>query len=252
MTKIVVLGATGLVGSHIAARLIADGHEVVAASRRSGIDTMTGQGLEAAFAGASTVIDAANSPSFEESKVLEFFTTTTANVLGAERAAGVGHHVAVSIVGADRLPASGYLRAKVAQEALVRASRIPYTIVRSTQFFEFVTSIADSATVDDEVRLPDALVQPIAATDAAAEIARAGAGEPLGDVLEIAGPEAFGMDEFIRRGLEAMHDPRQVITDTEALYFGAVMAPRSLVPAGAAHLGATRFEDWLTQNVPVG
>jgi uncharacterized protein YbjT (DUF2867 family) len=247
MARIVVLGAKGLLGSQIAAKLTAAGHEVVAASRRSGVDTITGDGLQAAFTGARAVVDAANSPSFEDSDVLEFFTTSTTNVLSAERAAGVGHHVAISIVGADDVPASGYLRAKAAQEALVRASGIPYTIIRSTQFFEFVMSIADSATVGGAVRLPEALVQPIAAADTAAEVERVVAEGPINRVLEVAGPEALGLDEFIRRGLRGLNDPREVITDPGAGYFGASPDARALIPAGDAVLGSTHFEEWLAE-----
>ena len=221
----------------------------VAASPNTGVDTITGDGLAEALQGAAVVVDVSNSPSFEDAAVLEFFTTSTRNLLDAEAVAGVGHHVAMSIVGADRLPDSGYLRAKVAQEQLIAASSIPYSIVRATQFFEFIDSIAAAATDGDTVRVSPMLIQPMAVDDVARAVGKVAAGSPLNGTIEIAGPEAFPLDELVRRALGARHDPRHVIADPHARYFGTELAERSLVADAGAQLGATRFEDWLAQSL---
>src|SRR6187399_1071824 len=217
--KIVVIGGSGLIGKKVVTNLRQHGHEVVAASPSSGVNTVTGEGLAQALAGAQVVVDVANAPSWEDKAVLEFFETSGRNLLAAEAAAGVGHHVALSVVGTDRLLASGYFRAKMAQENLIRASKIPYTIVRATQFFEFVGSIVQSATEGQEVRLPPALLQPIAADDVAAALADAAVDEPVNGMVELAGPEPIGLDELARQLLRATHDPRTVITDVRARYF---------------------------------
>jgi uncharacterized protein YbjT (DUF2867 family) len=221
--------------------------EAVAASPNSGVNTLTGEGLPEVLEGASVVVDVSNSPSFEDQAVMEFFTTSTTNLLFAEADAGVPHHVALSIVGTDRLSESGYLRAKVAQEQLIKEGPIPYSIVRSTQFFEFVNRIADEATEGDTVRLPHALIQPVAADDAAAAVCEISQRPPADGVIEIAGPEQFRFDELIRRGLMAKRDPRTVVADPKARYFGTELQERSLVPTNDAHLGSIRFEDWLAQ-----
>jgi uncharacterized protein YbjT (DUF2867 family) len=241
--KIVVIGAPGLIGSKLVRRLGDDRHDVVAASRRTGVDAVTGEGLAEALDGADVVVDASNSPSFEDDAVMSFFQTSTRNLL----AAGVGHHVAVSVVGCDRLPDSGYMRAKVAQEELIAASSIPYSIVRSTQFFEFVKRIADEATDGNRVRVPPVLFQPIAAADVANAVGRVAVGVPLNGILEVAGPQQFRFDEFIRLGLSARHDPREVVADPHARYFGAELSERALVPDANARLGEIRFETWLAQ-----
>ncbi|TDC52981.1 SDR family oxidoreductase [Jiangella ureilytica] len=246
--KIVVIGGSGLIGSTVVTRLREHGHEAVPASPATGVDTLTGEGLAEAMAGADVVVDVANSPSFEDDAVLRFFETSTRNLLAAEAAAQVGHHVALSIVGADRLPDGGYLRAKVAQEALIEAAPIPWSIVRSTQFFEFVGRIVDAATDGTTVRLPHVLFQPIAAVDAASVVARTAAGAPLNGRLEIAGPERFRFDDFVRDGLAARHDPRTVLTDPHARYFGTELDERSLVPGDGAVLGEIRYADWLSRT----
>lgn len=244
--KIVVIGGTGLIGSKVVAMLRAQGHEAVAASPATGVDTLTGEGLPEALAGAQVVVDVSNSPSFEETAVMRFFQTSTGHLATHEAAAGVGHHVVLSIVGADRAPDSGYLRAKVAQEKLVAASPIPYSIVRSTQFFEFAKGIADGATAGGEVHIAGVRFQPIAAEDVATAVARVATGAPRMGALEIAGPEQFRFDELIARALRARNDPRQVVRDDEARYFGARLAERTLVPTDdGAWLGAMRFEEWL-------
>ena len=248
--KIVIIGGSGLIGSKLVARLREQGHEAVPASPDSGVNTLTGEGLAEALVGANVVVDVSNSPSFEDAAVLKFFQTSTGNLLAAEAAAGVGHHVALSVVGSDRAPDSGYLRAKVAQEKLIAASRIPYTIVRSTQFFEFLKRIADEATDGNTVRIAPALFQPIAADDVAKAVARVAVSAPVNGIVEIAGPQQFRFDEFIRLGLGARRDPRVVIADPQAHYFGMVVGERSLVPAGDAKLGEIRFEDWLGQSAP--
>jgi uncharacterized protein YbjT (DUF2867 family) len=243
--KVVVIGGTGLIGSKVVAKLTAGGHEAIPASPRTGVNTLTGEGLAEALTGAQVVVDVSNSPSFDDGPVLNFFTTSTRNLLAAEQTAGVGHHVALSVVGADRVPDSGYLRAKIAQENLIKESATPYSIVRATQFYEFVDSIAASATDGNTVRLPHALMQPIAAEDVATAVTRAAIGRPTNGIAEIAGPETFGMDDFIRTGLAAREDPRQVVTDPAAPYYGAVIDDRSIVPGHGATLFATRFTDWL-------
>jgi uncharacterized protein YbjT (DUF2867 family) len=247
--KIVVIGGTGRIGSKLVDLLRVHGHEALAASPNTGVNTITGDGLADALNGAAVVVDVSNSPSFEDAAVLEFFTTSTRNLLDAEAAAGVGHHVAMSVVGADRLPDSGYLRAKVAQEQLIAASSIPYSIVRATQFFEFIDSIVAAATDGDTVRVSPMLIQPMAADDVAQAVGKVAAGAPLNGMVEIGGPEAFPLDELVRRDLAAHHDPRHVVADPHARYFGTELAERSLVADADAELGATRFEDWLAQSV---
>ena len=243
--KIVVIGGTGLVGSQVVQLLTDHGHNAVAASPNTGVNTITGEGLAEALDGASVVVDVSNSPSFDDAAVLEFFETSTRNLLDAEATAGVGHHIALSIVGTDRLPGSGYMRAKVAQEKLIQGSSIPYSIVHATQFFEFVDRIADEATDGDTVRLPPVLFQPIAADDVAAAIDRVAVGSPLNGMVEVAGPEQFRFDELVRHALDAQHDPRTDIADPQAPYFGAILSRRSLVPGDGARLAETRFDDWL-------
>ncbi|RPD38330.1 SDR family oxidoreductase [Chitinophaga barathri] len=243
--KIVIIGGSGLIGSKVATRLGALGHEVLTASPATGVNTITGEGLAEALKGASVVIDVANSPSFEENAVMEFFTTSGRNLLAAEAVAGVKHHIALSVVGTDRLKDSAYFRAKMAQENLVRDSGIPYTIVHSTQFFEFAGSIAQSGNQGKAVHLPAALVQPIAADDVAAAVADVSLGTPLNSIIEIAGPKRLGMDEWIRRYLSVTGDPRQVVTDVEALYFGAKPDDKSLVPGEGARIGAIGFDEWI-------
>jgi len=248
--RIVVIGATGLIGSKVSARLEEHGHEVVPAAPSTGVDTLTGEGLAAALRGAQVVVDVSNSPSFADADVMAFFETSTGNILAEGRRAGVTHHVALSVVGAERLPGSGYLRAKCRQEELIRGSGIPYSIVHATQFFEFVRRIADEATEGDTVRVPPVLFQPLAADDVARAVGRTAAGEPVGGVIEVGGPERFRFDELIRRTLRADGDPRQVVADPEARYFGTTLSERSLVPADDAPRGEVRFEDWLRQPSP--
>jgi uncharacterized protein YbjT (DUF2867 family) len=248
--KVVIIGGTGLIGSKVVTRLREQGHEAVPASPDSGVNTLTGEGLAAALEGANVVVDVSNSPSFEDAAVLKFFQTSTSNLLAAEAAAGVGHHVAVSVVGSDRAPDSGYLRAKVAQEKLIAGSRINYTIVRSTQFFEFFKRIADEATDGNTVRIAPVLFQPIAADDVAKAVARVALSAPVNGIVEIAGPQQFRFDEFIRLGLSARQDPRVVVADPQAHYFGMALGERSLVPDAGASLGEIRFEDWLGKSVP--
>jgi len=246
--KIVVIGGSGLIGSKLVTMLGEHGHQAVAASPKSGVNTLTGEGLAEVLEGASVVVDVSNSPSFEDAPVMEFFKTSTGNLLRYEAAAGVGHHVALSVVGADRLPDSGYLRAKIVQEKLIRESSIPYSIVRATQFFEFVKSIADSATEGSTVRLPPVRFQPMAADDVASAVATVAMGSPLNGMIEIAGPEEFRFDELIRQGLSARNDPREVIADPHARYLGTELSEPSLVPGDDAQLGDTRFEDWLSRS----
>ena len=246
--KIVVIGGTGLIGSKVVTKLGEQGYEVVAASPNSGVNTLTGEGLAEVLEGASVVVDVSNSPSFEDAAVMEFFQTSTRNLLGYEAAAGVGHHVALSVVGSDRLPDSGYLRAKTAQEKLIKESSIPYSIVRATQFFEFVNRIADEATNGNKVRLPPVRFQPMAADDVASAVSKVAIGSPLNATVEVAGPEQFRFDEFISRGLSARKDPREVIADPHARYFGTELSERSLVPGDGALLGETCFEDWLSRS----
>jgi uncharacterized protein YbjT (DUF2867 family) len=246
--KIVVIGGSGLIGTNLVNRLRQKGHEVVAGSPNSGVNTITGEGLAEALAGARVVVDVANSPSFEDKAVLAFFETSGRNLLAAEAAAGVGHHVALSVVGTDRLPDSGYLRAKLAQENLIKASKSPYTILRSTQFFEFASGTAQSATVGQTVRLSPALLQPIASDDVAAALADVTLGTPVNGTIEIAGPERLALDELVRRFLSANRDPRQVVADVHARYFGTELNDQSLTPGDKPRLGSTRFDDWLSRS----
>jgi uncharacterized protein YbjT (DUF2867 family) len=248
--KIVVIGGTGLIGSKLVRKLREHGHEAVPASPDSGVDTLTGAGLAEALEGAQVVVDVSNSPSFADDAVMHFFRTSTGNLLSAEETAGVGHHVALSVVGTERLAESGYFRAKIAQEELIRDSGRPYSIVHATQFFEFVWSISQAATVGNTVRLSDARIQPMAAEDVARAVGRTAIGAPLNDTIEVAGPEQFGLDELIRRGLAYRGDPREVVTDPEARYFGALLEKDTLLPGAGAQLTATRFEDWLPLNPP--
>ena len=246
--KFVIIGGTGLIGSKLVTRLREQGHQAVPASPDTGVNTLTGEGLAQVLSGANVVIDVSNSPSFEDAAVLKFFETSTGNLLAAEAGAGVGHHVAVSVVGSDQVPGSGYLRAKLAQEKLIKSSSIPYSIVRSTQFFEFVKRIADEATVENTVRIPPVRFQPVAAEDVAKAVARVAVSAPVNGIVEIAGPQQFRFDEFIRLALRARHDPREVVTDPDAHYFGAEMTEDVLVPGAVARLGEIRFEDWLSQS----
>jgi len=243
--KIVVIGGTGLIGSRLVTKLDALGHEAVAASPNSGVNTLTGEGLAQVLQGAQVVVDVSNSPSFEDDAVMNFFQTSTRNLLSYEAAAGVGHHVALSIVGSERIPDSGYMRAKVVQEKLIKEGSIPYSIIHSTQFFEFVKRIADEATTGNSVHLPPVLFQPIAADDVVSALGKVTTSSPLNGAIEIAGPEQFRFDELVRQRLRGLNDPREVIADPHARYFGAEMSENSLVPVGDAQLGETRFEDWL-------
>src|SRR6267142_3126777 len=246
--KIIVIGGTGLIGTKVVKNLCDKGHEIVAASPSKGINSVTGEGLAEALVGAQVVVDVANAPSWEDKAVLEFFETSGRNLLAAEAAAGVGHHVALSVVGTDRLLASGYFRAKMAQEKLIKASPIPYTIVRATQFFEFVSGIAKSATEGQSVRLPPVLMQPIAADDVSAAVADVALTEPLNGTFELSGPERIRQDDFVRQFLTATGDARTVITDPKALYSGITVNDQSLTPGENPRLGTTRFSDWLSRN----
>jgi uncharacterized protein YbjT (DUF2867 family) len=246
--KIVVIGGTGLIGSKVIQNLRERGHDAVAADLNTGVNTITGEGLDAALADAQVVVDVTNSPSLEDAAVLEFFQTSGRNLLKAEVNAGVGHHVALSIVGADRLPDSGYLRAKVAQERLIEAAGQPYTIIRSTQFFEYLRAIADSATDGDTITVPTANLQPIAAQDVAAAVSDAAVSDPINGVIEIAGPAAIGFTELIRDVLNADHDPRTVVGVPHARYFGSELTDASLTPGPDARLGPITFTEWLAVN----
>ncbi|WAS91406.1 SDR family oxidoreductase [Nannocystis punicea] len=246
--KIVVIGGTGLIGSKLVHLLRQRGHDAVAASPASGVNTVTGEGLAAALAGADVVVDVANSPSFEDRAVLEFFEASGRNLLGAEAVAGVKHHVALSVVGTDRLSESGYFRGKIAQEKLIRGGAIPYTIVRSTQFFEFLGGIVHSAADGDVVRLSPAFVQPIASDDVALAMADYTLGEPVGGIVEIAGPERVRLPALVRRYMTAMQDPREVVADPEARYFGARLEDDTLVPGPGPRLGTVNFEAWLARS----
>jgi uncharacterized protein YbjT (DUF2867 family) len=251
--KFVIIGGTGLIGSKLVNRLREHDHTAVPASPDTGVNTVTGEGLAQVLSGANVVVDVSNSPSFEDAAVMRFFQTSTSNLLAAEAKAGVGHHVALSIVGCDRAPDSGYLRAKVAQEKLIRSSPIPYSIVRATQFFEFFERIADEATMGKTVRIPPVLFQPMAADDVADAVCDVSMGPPLQGIVEVAGPQQFRFDEFIRLGLEARHDSREVVADPHARYFGTELNERTLVPDTNARLGDIRFEEWLNRSaVPAG
>ena len=246
--KIIVIGGTGLIGTKVVKNLRDKGHEVVAASPSKGINSVTGEGLAEALVGAQVVVDVANAPSWEDKAVLEFFQTSGRNLLAAEAAAEVGYHVALSVVGTDRLLASGYFRAKMAQENLIKASSIPYTIIRATQFFEFVGGIAQSATEGQTVRLPPVLMQPIVSDDVAAVMADAALAEPLNGTVDLAGPEPIRQDDLVRQFLNATRDARTVITDSKALYYGIAVNDQSLTPGDNPRLGPTRFADWLSRN----
>jgi uncharacterized protein YbjT (DUF2867 family) len=248
--KVLVVGGSGLIGSQVVAQLTELGHEAVAASPSSGVNAITGEGLADAVAGVHTVVDVSNSPSWADDDVLEFFTTSTRNLLEAERAAGVAHHVALSIVGADRAAESGYMRAKVAQEKVIVESGSPYSIVRATQFFEFVDGIADSLADGDTIRAPHGAFQPIAAADVATAVTRAAAGDPINGVINIAGPDKQGMDDFIRARFAATGDARQVVTDADARYYGAVLDEHSIVPVDGEELTVypTSFSDWMASQ----
>ena len=245
--KIVVIGGTGLIGSKLVNKLREQGHEAVAASPNSGVNTLTGEGLAEVLKGASVVVDVSNSPSWEDAAVMNFFETSTRNLLTYEAAARVGHHVALSVVGTERLSESGYFRAKIAQEKLIKGSPIPYSIVRATQFFEFLKGLADISFDGDKVHLPPVLFQPMAADDVATGVGRIAVGSPVNGTVEIGGPEQFRVDELVRRRLAALNDPREVVADPDALYSGAKLSERTLVPGDNARLGETRFETWLTQ-----
>lgn len=245
--KIVVIGGTGLIGSKVVSNLRVNGHDVTAATPSTGVNTITGEGLAEALAGAEIVIDVANSPSFADHAVMTFFKTAGRNLQAAETAAGVRHHIALSVVGSDRLPENGYLRAKVAQEELIKASGIPYTIIRSTQFFEFVGSIVEAAADDRSVRLPPAHLQPVASDDVAALLSKAATMAPVNGVLEVAGPERIALDDLARRYLLAKRDAREVVTDAQARYFGTRLDDRSLTPGSNPHIGSISFDAWLTQ-----
>jgi uncharacterized protein YbjT (DUF2867 family) len=242
--KIVVIGGTGLIGSKLVAQLRERGHEALVAAPDTGVNTLTGEGLADAMEGAAVVTDVSNAPSFEDAAVLKFFETSTTNILAAESAAGVRHHVALSVVGTERLAESGYFRAKIAQEKLIEDSSIPYSIVHATQFFEFVTQLADMATSGNTVRLAHVLIQPMAAQDVAGAVADVTLGPPLNGIIEVAGPRQYHLDDLIRSTLHERHDPREVITDPHAPYSGAELNERTLVPAAGARLAETRFEQW--------
>jgi uncharacterized protein YbjT (DUF2867 family) len=246
--KIVVIGGSGLIGSRLVNKLREHGHEAEAASPKTGVNTLTGEGLAEALKGASGVVDVTNSPSWEDAAVMKFFETSTRNLLAYEAAAGVGHHVALSVVGTERLLASGFFRAKMAQENLIKGSSIPYSIVRATQFFEFVKSIADFSTDGNKVRLPSALIQPIAADDVASAVGRIAMGSPVNGTVEVAGPEQFRLDELVRRGLAARNDPREVVADPHARYYGVELGERTLLPGDGARLSEMHFADWIKHS----
>ncbi|HEX2012648.1 MAG TPA: SDR family oxidoreductase [Roseateles sp.] len=246
--KIVVIGGTGLIGTKLVANLRERGHNALAAAPSTGVNTITREGLAQALDGADVVVDVANAPVWEDQAVLEFFETSNRNLLAAEAAAGVRHHVALSIVGSERLPENGYFRAKVAQEALIKASAVPYTILRATQFFEFVGGIAQSATVGEEIRLSPALIQPIAAQDVALALTDVAVEPPVNGMVEVAGPEAMPLDELVRRFLRATNQTHQVVPDVRARYFGGLLTDQTLTPGANPRIGATRFEDWLGQS----
>jgi len=244
--KIAVIGGTGLIGSKLVNKLRELGHEAVAAAPNTGVNTLTGEGLAEVLKGASVVVDVSNSPSWEDAAVLNFFETSTRNLLSYGGAAGVGHHVALSVVGTDQLSESGYFRAKIAQEKLIKESPIPYTIIHATQFFEFLKGLADISVVDGKVHVPPVLFQPMSADDVASAVGKVAVGPPANGIVEIGGPEQFRIDELVRRRLAALKDPREVIADPNALYSGARITDKTLVPGRNARLGETRFETWLT------
>jgi uncharacterized protein YbjT (DUF2867 family) len=245
--KIVVIGGTGLIGSNVTSILRQKGHEITAASPSTGVNTITGKGLDAALAGAQVVIDVANAPDFSDEAVMTFFRTSGRNLMAAAKSTDVRHHIALSVVGADRLPDSGYLRAKLAQEDLIKASGIPYTIVRATQFFEFLGAIAQSSTDGQTVRLSPAYLQPVASDDVAAFVAEVVTMAPANGIIELAGPERIGLDDLVRRYFEAKHDPRKVVTDIHARYFGTELNDKSLTPGDRPQIGSTSFEAWLAR-----
>jgi uncharacterized protein YbjT (DUF2867 family) len=245
--KLVIIGGTGLIGSKLVTGLREHGHEAVAAAPNTGVNTLTGEGLADVLQGASVVVDVSNSPSFEDAAVMEFFTTSTRNLLRYAAAAGVGHYVALSVVGTGRIPNSPYLRAKDAQETLIKGAGIPYSIIQATQFFEFINRIADEATGGTTVRLPPVLIQPMAADDVAKAVGKIAVGAPLNGTIEVAGPQQFHFDELIRQGLGARHDPREVVVDPHARYFGAELGERSLIPGDGARLGEIHLEEWLNR-----
>jgi uncharacterized protein YbjT (DUF2867 family) len=247
--KIVIIGGTGLIGSKVVRKLREQGREAVPASPKTGVNTITGDGLAESLKGADVVVDVSDSPSFEDVAVLNFFRTSTTNLLAAEAAAGVRHHVALSVVGTHRRSDGGYMRAKITQEKLIEQSSIPYSIVHATQFFEFLKSMADAATDGDTVRLAPVLIQPMAAEDVATEVARVAVGAPLNGIVEVGGPEQFRLDEIVRRYLAARDDRRSVIADPNARYYGAKVEERTLVPEDSATIGETRFEDWLSRQL---
>lgn len=248
--KIVVIGGTGLIGSKVVEKLKQKGHEVIAAAPTTGVNTLTGEGLAAALAGAQVVVDVANSPSFEDKAAMDFFQTAGKNLIAAEKAAGIAHHVALSVVGTERLQDSGYFRAKLAQEAMIKNSPIPYTLVRATQFFEFIRGIAQFSVNGDAVRLPHALFQPMAADDVASAVAQAALSEPVNGMIEVGGPEKFYLDEVVGKVLGFDKDPRKVVADPDASYFGIKVDDQTLVPELNAHLGAIKFDWWLTHVPP--
>jgi len=249
--KIVVIGGSGLIGSKLVEKLRADGHEALPASPDTGVNTLTGEGLAEALTGAEVVVDVANAPNWDDDAVLDFFKTSSGNLLAAEVSAGVMHHVALSVVGADRLPGSGYMRAKVAQEEIVMQGAVPYTIFRASQFFEFIQRIVDSGSDRDGVHLPPAFIQPQSADDVATELAVIAVSEPVNGILELGGPEQFRLDELGRRVLATENDERLVETDVHATYFGATLEAHSLTPGPDARIGSTRLEDWLNQVAAV-
>jgi uncharacterized protein YbjT (DUF2867 family) len=246
--KIVVIGGSGLIGSKLVPKLRDHGHEVVAASPDTGVNTITGEGLKDVMKGASVVVDVTNAPSWEDSAVMKFFETSTRNLLASETAAGVGYHVALSVVGTDRMLESGYFRAKIAQEKMIEGGAIPYTIVRATQFFEFVKGISDFSTQGNKVHLPPALIQPMSADDVAEGVAHFAMGSPANGIVEIGGPEKFRLDELVRQALAAWKDPREVVTDPNSTYYGVLVSEKTLVPDDDARLSKTRFEGWLKQQ----
>src|SRR5215471_2291260 len=248
--KIVVIGGTGLIGSRLVTKLREHGQEALAASPNSGVNSVTGEGLAEAMKGASVVVDVSNAPSWEDAAVMNFFETSTRNLLSHEAAAAVKHHVALSVVGSERMLESGYFRAKIAQENLIKASSIPYSIVRATQFFEFVKAIADFSTEGNKVRLPHVLFQPMAADDVASAVSQVALSQPINGTVEIGGPQQFRLDELVQKGLEARKDPREVVADPHARYYGVEVKERTLVPEDGARLSKTRFETWLSQPQP--